>query len=344
VAVVKLGVRFTPYALVGILILALGQTPVSPVRAVGKSRSIPGLLDAGPLAVGPSGALYVAENYGDQVFRLFPDGHLRPVAGDGRPGFSGDGGPATRAELSEVNAIAFGPNGLYIADGGRVRVVGPNGIIRTIAGNGSPEGPISTGTAALAAPLHTVNSIAFDSSGTLYIGTAVQLLELTANGTLVDVPIEPVNLPSGNPPVVDLGVGQMAVDTAGDIVFSSDLLGWSVWERHPDGESFYLGYARRSGGNVAAVAATPDGAVAADSGGTIYVATTGQLVPSYSFSNNGFYLTYFTYGPDGTLYADDIGGTTAFEQVQTIVSVKNGVTKVLWHHRNSNLKDPVLIT
>ena len=62
---------------------------------------------------------------------------MRVVAGNGVVGESGDGGPATRAELDDVGALALAPDGtLYLSGGGRVRAVSPSGVISTVAGNG----------------------------------------------------------------------------------------------------------------------------------------------------------------------------------------------------------------
>jgi len=59
----------------------------------------------------------------------------------------GDGGPAVRAELSSVSDLSFAPDGaLYVADGGRVRVIGRNGVIRTIAGDGRQSKAVANGT------------------------------------------------------------------------------------------------------------------------------------------------------------------------------------------------------
>ena len=81
-----------------------------------------------PLAVGPTGALYVADVARDRILVRLPDGRFRVVAGDGKAGFSGDGGPAVRAELSGISDLASAPDGmLYIADSGRVRTVGRDG-------------------------------------------------------------------------------------------------------------------------------------------------------------------------------------------------------------------------
>jgi hypothetical protein len=77
------------------------------------------------LAVGADGALYVVDTGRDQVLRRLPTGRFVVLAGNGHRGFSGDGGPATNAELSLTNysGLATGPNGtLYIADSGNDRV------------------------------------------------------------------------------------------------------------------------------------------------------------------------------------------------------------------------------
>src|SRR5262245_5551925 len=102
------------------------------------------------LAIGPDQALYVSEREGHRVVRIDPtNGDTRIVAGTGVPGFSGDGGPATSAQLRCPDSIDFDAAGnLYIADrcNERLRVVeASTGIIRTVAGNGargqSPDGP-----------------------------------------------------------------------------------------------------------------------------------------------------------------------------------------------------------
>src|SRR6185369_3487340 len=53
----------------------------------------------------------------DQIYRIDSDGLLRVIAGTGVPGYSGDGGPATLAQLNAPTAIAFGPDGsIYVSD------------------------------------------------------------------------------------------------------------------------------------------------------------------------------------------------------------------------------------
>ncbi len=95
------------------------------------------------VAVGHDGSVYIADTYNDRVRRVLPDGSIVTVAGNGQAGFSGDGGPATDARLDDPYGIAVGTDGsLYIADTGnrRVREVGPDGMISTVAGRSGDDG------------------------------------------------------------------------------------------------------------------------------------------------------------------------------------------------------------
>ena len=87
------------------------------------------------VAVTPDGVLYIAESY--RVRRVGLDGIITTVAGGGTGGSLGDGGPATQAELGYLRGISIGPDGsLYIASDSRIRRVGPDGIITTVAAMG----------------------------------------------------------------------------------------------------------------------------------------------------------------------------------------------------------------
>ncbi len=95
---------------------------------------------SGKIAFTPAGELLIANIGKSDLLKLKIDGHLETLAGiAGSAGFSGDGRPATDAQLAGPYAVAPGPQGeLYIADtsNGRIRVVRPDGTIRTLAGNG----------------------------------------------------------------------------------------------------------------------------------------------------------------------------------------------------------------
>jgi hypothetical protein len=97
------------------------------------------------LAVAPDGDLYIADTEHNRVRRVDRrTGRISTVAGDGTAGLRGDGGPATRASLSSPTGLALAQRGrtltIYIADSsnGRVRVVGPDGVISSLTTGKAP--------------------------------------------------------------------------------------------------------------------------------------------------------------------------------------------------------------
>jgi NHL repeat-containing protein len=85
------------------------------------------------------GGLLIADTGNNRIRRVAPDGTITTVAGNGVRGFSGDGGPATAAELNAPHAVAGLPDGGFlVADeaNNRVRRVWPDGTITTIVGTG----------------------------------------------------------------------------------------------------------------------------------------------------------------------------------------------------------------
>jgi YD repeat-containing protein len=105
-----------------------------------------------------------------------PDGIITTVAGTGSLGFAGDGGPATQAQLSTPRGVTVGSDGsLYIADthnNFRIRRVGPDGIITTVAGTGS-LGFAGDGGPATQARLNEPQGVAVGSDGSLYIADTI---------------------------------------------------------------------------------------------------------------------------------------------------------------------------
>ena len=92
---------------------------------------------------------------------------ISTFAGTGTKGFSGDGGPASAAQLADPNGIARGPDGaMYICDtmNHRVRKVTRDGRITTVAGNGE-KGFAGDGGPALAAKLNEPYEVRFDRAG-----------------------------------------------------------------------------------------------------------------------------------------------------------------------------------
>ncbi len=117
------------------------------------------------------GNLYIAEYYGQRVRKVTPGGTITTLAGTGVEGFSGDGGPATNAELNGPYRVTVDLAGnVYIPDSGnsRVRKVSPDGTITTIAGNGT-VGRGGDGQLATNAELNYPEAVAFDPGGNYYI-------------------------------------------------------------------------------------------------------------------------------------------------------------------------------
>src|SRR5260370_18296904 len=76
----------------------------------------------------------------EQPAQPYPPGKILTVAGNGKRGYSGDGGPAIQAALNNPQDLSVEEGNLFIADGknGRIRKVSPDGTITTIAGTGKP--------------------------------------------------------------------------------------------------------------------------------------------------------------------------------------------------------------
>jgi PKD repeat protein len=126
------------------------------------------------------GNIYFSDNGNNRIRKINTSGIISTVAGDGySPGFggySGDGGPATNAELYEPQGISLDATGnIFIADinNNRIRMVNTSGIITTIAGNGYGApfsgGYSGDGGAATAGELYHPTAVAVDLAGNVYI-------------------------------------------------------------------------------------------------------------------------------------------------------------------------------
>jgi sugar lactone lactonase YvrE len=114
------------------------------------------------------GNLYVGDF--TSVRKIDPSGTITTVAGTGRFGFSGDGGPATEAKLTASDVALDDKGNLYISDTEhhRIRMVNKDGIIHTVAGTGK-EGYSGDGGPAPKAALNLPIGIALDEEGNLFI-------------------------------------------------------------------------------------------------------------------------------------------------------------------------------
>jgi sugar lactone lactonase YvrE len=121
-----------------------------------------------------AGHFYIAERDNHVIRKV--DARTRLIstfAGMGRPGFSGDGGPAAKAELRQPHSIAVDPGRrfLLVCDTGnhRIRRVEfATGVIDTFAGTGERL-PTADGAPLKGTPLNGPRTMAFDAAGDLYL-------------------------------------------------------------------------------------------------------------------------------------------------------------------------------
>ena len=129
------------------------------------------LLGPWGLATDAFGNVYVADRWLHQVFKIDARGNTSRLAGTGRRGFGGDGGPAIEAQLLWPSSVAVDPFGnVYVADAGnhRIRMIDSDGRISTIAGTGE-WGEQGEGGPAIKAQLSSPHGLAADSSGNVYV-------------------------------------------------------------------------------------------------------------------------------------------------------------------------------
>ena len=133
-------------------------------------------LDYAAMAIDAEGNLYLGQPEYHRVRRIDTNGIITTIAGTGEPGFSGDGGPARKAELYGPTTItADGSGYVYISDTGievrafghRIRRIDTNGIITTVAGNGERGFP-DDGAVATSVPIGGADVYA-DAEGNIYI-------------------------------------------------------------------------------------------------------------------------------------------------------------------------------
>ncbi|MBV8634039.1 MAG: hypothetical protein JO002_06090 [Burkholderiaceae bacterium] len=176
------------------------------------------------LALDRRGNLYVSDTGNQRVRKIALDScTVTTVAGNGKAGYGGDGGPATVASLNQPAGLAVdGDGSLYIVDqhNYRVRRVLPDGVIATMAGSGvqgkgGDDGPAS------AATLFWPGALALDGRGGFYIGDVLArgIRHVTADGVIRAVAVPGLLLPQYFQPsaLVTDGAGNLYVADRGDL-------------------------------------------------------------------------------------------------------------------------------
>ena len=219
------------------------------------------------VAADNSGNLYIVDTFNERIRKVDASGLVTTVAGNGVYGFSGDGGPATAAELSNPRGLAVDSHGnLYIADteSQRIRKVDASGIISTIAGRGHP-GFGGDGGPATQAVLRNPIGVAVDGNGNIYIADEGnrRIRKVDASGIISTV-------------AQSNGIVAVAVDNAGN-VYIADAGHFQLRKLDTSGTLTTIagngtrGFSGDGGPATSAELSGPAG-VAVDSAGNIYIA------------------------------------------------------------------------
>ncbi len=246
----------------------------------------------GPSSLAPdgTGGFYVAISGQNNVYRVTVDGKITRVAGNNTPGFSGDGGPATSAQLFHPTGLALDSTGnLYISDSdnNRIRKVSPGGIISTIAGNGD-RGYGGDDAIATEAQLCRPVGLALNSVNNLYIADSCnnRIRKLT-DGTITTVAgtggvgfsEDDENNTTGENDAVNATLNQpmaVAIDSAG-VIYIADTANQRIREIKTNGDistiagNGEIGFNGDGGSALNAKFGYPIG-IALDSSGNIYIA------------------------------------------------------------------------
>jgi len=144
------------------------------------------------LAFDSVGSLYIADSANNRIRKIYVDGTVATVVGDGNAVTAGDLGPATASSLYQPVSIAFDTTGnLYIAErsGNVIRKVATTGTITTVAGTGKSGKPTSETGLATSQPLNTPQGVAWDPAGSLLIADSAnsRIRRLTSDGMIATV-------------------------------------------------------------------------------------------------------------------------------------------------------------
>jgi sugar lactone lactonase YvrE len=179
------------------------------------------------LAVDSLGNLFISDCHNHRVRKVTPDGIITTVAGTGQPGFSGDSGPAIRAQLHHPLGLALDAAGnLFVADpfNKRVRKVSPDGMITTVAGTGK-SGFSGDGGKATDARLGP-GGVAVDSAGNLFVADSenYRVRKVSPEGiitTVAGIGRKPYTGDSRRATETGLrGPGGLAIDPLGNLLIS----------------------------------------------------------------------------------------------------------------------------
>jgi trimeric autotransporter adhesin len=235
------------------------------------------------VAIDSAGNLYIADKGNNRIRKVTPAGIISTVAGNGNQGYSGDGGPATAAQLNFPAGVAVDASGnLYLADvyNYRIRKITTEGIISTVAGNGT-SGYSGDGGLATAAQLYYLDNVAVDAAGNLYITAYDRVRQVTPAGIINTVAGGGAGALGDGGPATAANLGRpdgVAVDSVGNLYIAK---GNRILKVTAAGiistvaGSDISGYSGDGGPATEAQLAGASG-VAIDSAGNLYIADRGN--------------------------------------------------------------------
>ncbi len=257
------------------------------------------------VAVDGSGKIYIADTYNYRI-RKVATGTISTVAGNGTPGFSGDNGSGTSAEINTVYGIAADSAGrVFIADiyNCVIRELTTAGIIKTVAGVGQTCSFSGDGGAATSANLYYPFGVAVDSSDNMYIADSYSLRirkaalggtinTIAGNGSLYfagsGTPATGASFYSPTSAVPDASGNVYIADQQNCIVRKVDTSGTITTVAGMPGQ---CGYGGDGGAATSALLYSPTKSVA-DASGNLYIADLNNCAIRKVAAGTGIITTY----------------------------------------------------
>ena len=240
------------------------------------------------IAFDSKGNLYIADDVAEVVRKVDTSGNITTFAGLGTAGYSGDGGPAIRAQLDLPASVAVdAADNVYIQDDANnvIRKVNADGIITTFAGTGT-VGHSGDGGPATAARFNQNQGARFDKSGNFFVpqcgGPSVRKIDTTGIITTVAGNFTPGFSGDGGPAInamLNCPSG-VAIDTAGNFYIADDLnnrirkvdTAGIITTIAGDGNAAFSG----DGGPSTAAELNLPNDIAIDAAGNLYIADSGN--------------------------------------------------------------------
>jgi sugar lactone lactonase YvrE len=231
------------------------------------------------VAIDLLGNLFIADTGNNQIRKVTPAGVISAVAGTGNAGFSGDGGPATAAQLNNPAAVAVDPAGnLFIADqnNNRIRMVNTAGVITTLSGR--TLGFSGDGGPAVSAQLSGPRGVAVDATGNVFIAdSGNNRIRMVDRGGIINTVAGSTTGFSGDEgQAVSAGLSfpvDVAVDALGN-VFIADRGNFRVRQISPDGVIHSAAGVSDDGGPANAAQLNYPNGIAVDAAGNLFIADT----------------------------------------------------------------------